>query len=466
MLSIGRSSFAHPARPRRRRLIQALAGVVAFGAALGAGPANAPRAAAATTTVVSITFDNQWANQLAAADALAAHDMPGTFYVISSWIGLPGFMSLGDLNTLVSQGHEIGGKTVTNRQLPAVTDADEVRREVCLGRNNLMALGFRVTSFAYPHAEYGSREQAIVQECGFNSGRGVGDLAETIPGGCTYPDCPYAETLPPAHLYSLRTPSDAEVTTTLADLQASVTNTAQNGGGWLAFSFHQICETSTPGCDPVYSVTPSFFSSFLDWLATQEANGVVVRTVDQAIGGAEQATVTAPVVPPAPVGTNALVNPTLTTADPSTPTNPQCWSPAQYGTHTAAFAWSSTGGQGGGGQETITMSSHVSGDAKLVTSFDLGQCAPTIVVGHSYQLRAYYTSTVPVFFTVYRRSAQGTWSYWTQSPTFPPAANWTSATWVTPAVPSGIEAISSGLTIDQDGSLSTSDYSTVDLGAA
>ena len=113
---------------------------------------------------------------------------------------------------------------------------------------------------------------------------------------------------------------------------------------------------------------------------------------------------------------------------------------------------------GGGGAETINLS-NVAGypneDANLVSTFDLGQCAPTATVGDSYQLSTYYQSSVPVYFNVFGRAADGTWSYWTGSPTFPATApgTWGVATWLTPAVPSSISALSYGMTINEDGTL-------------
>ena len=427
--------------------------------------APATRAAAATSpTTVSFTFDNQWSSQLTAAAALHAHGMAGTFYVISGWIGQTGFMSLSDLQTLAAQGQEIGGKTVNNSDLPTLSDA-EAEREICQGRNVLLADGFPVTDFAYPFADLNATDETLVKACGFNSGRGVGDLNSLDPGGCLFPDCPYAESIPPADPYKTLTPDDGESNTTLAEMEGDVTDANNNGGGWLQFSFHQICDVTTPGCDPIYSVSPTLFNQFLDWLQTQSANGVTVKTVQQVIGGAVQPAVTAPTVPPAPIGTNALVNPTLTTADTITPTNPACWSQDTFGTNSPTFAWSTTGGEGGGGQETVTMNNRVSGDAKLLTTFDLGQCSPTSVVGDTYSLSTYYKSTVPVFFTVYGRVADGTWSYWTQSPTFPASAGVSLATWRTPAVPATVQALSYGLTIDSNGTLTTSNYSLVDQGS-
>ena len=79
--------------------------------------------------------------------------------------------------------------------------------------------------------------------------------------------------------------------------------------------------------------------------------------------------------PPAPIGVNALVNPTLTLAD-GTNANPYCWTKAGYGTNAPTFAWSKTGGQPAAG--AITMRSWGSGDAKLIPTMDGGNCAPTV----------------------------------------------------------------------------------------
>jgi hypothetical protein len=437
---------------------------IAVTATVAIGLAAAPARAATSPVVVSLTFDNDWETQMTAAADMHAAGLPGTFYIISGWVGLPGFMSLSDLNTLVADGDEIGGKTVTDADLPTVSNA-EAQREICLSRDVLLDDGFQVTDFAYPFADLNAEDETLTQDCGFNSGRGVGNINSLDPGGCRFPDCPYAETIPPGDPYQINTPDDAESNTTLADLEGDVTDARNNGGGWLAFSFHQICDTSTSGCDPTYSFSPELFSEFVTWLQGEEADGVTVKTVQQVIGGSVQPAVTAPAAPAAPAGTNALVNPDLTSADPANPASPECWQQASYGTNSPAFSFAATGGNGGGGEETINMSDLSSGDAKLITTEDLGQCAPTVVAGDSYELSVSYKSTVPVFLTVYGRNASGTWSFWTQSPTVAPSSGWTTATWLTPQVPSTITALSYGMTIPGDGTLSTSDYSLVDIGS-
>jgi hypothetical protein len=442
---------------RSRRVAALLVATLLFTVGLAVTPAKA----ATSPVVVSLTFDNEWANQMTAAQAMHAAGMPGTFYVISGWIGTPNFLSMSQLQTLVSWGDEIGGKTVDNTDLTTTSSA-EAQRETCLGRDVLMGDGFTVTNFAYPFSEVNSTAKSVVQTCGMNSGRDVGNINSLERDGCRFPDCPYAETIPPADPYDIRTPGAITTTHTVSNVENEISQAVNHGGGWLVYTFHHICVQGTSGCDPVYSWSPTQFQQLVTWLKGQ--NSVSVKTVGQVIGGPTQPAVAAQMVPPAPVGTNALVNPTLTTTDPFTPGSPQCWKPTGYGTNSPSYKWSTTGGHGGGGMETITMSGYSSGDAKLVQPFDLGQCAPSVVVGDTEQLSAYYQSTVPVFFTVYQRNASGTWSYLTQSPTFAPQSGWTQASWLT-QIPSGVTAISFGLTIAGNGTLSTSDYSMVDIGS-
>ena len=55
------------------------------------GWAGAPAVAAATPlTIMSLTFDDGNADQLAAEQVLKAHGLVGTFYITTGWIGSSG----------------------------------------------------------------------------------------------------------------------------------------------------------------------------------------------------------------------------------------------------------------------------------------------------------------------------------------------------------------------------------------
>jgi hypothetical protein len=161
---------------------------------------------------------------------------------------------------------------------------------------------------------------------------------------------------------------------------------------------------------------------------------------------------------PAPPGVNALNNPSLETdgADGF----PHCWTGAGYGTNTPVWT-RVTDAADGSYAEQLALTSRTDGDAKLVPSWDSGNCAPLVTVGSTYTLGVAYKSTATTFFTLYRQDTAGTWAYWTQSPTFPASAGYTTATWTSPPVPDGTRAVTFGLTLDSVGQVTTDNYSFV-----
>jgi peptidoglycan/xylan/chitin deacetylase (PgdA/CDA1 family) len=159
-----------------------------------------PLAKAATNTVVSLTFDDGHASQYATLNMLQSKGMVGTYFINSAMVGTSSYyMSWSQIHDLYNAGNEIGGHTLHHTNLTTV-NSTTARTEVCQDRDNLLANGFSpVVSFAYPEAESNATAEQIVRDCGYSSGRGVGDVS--CGGGC-----PYAETIPPQNAYRLRTP--------------------------------------------------------------------------------------------------------------------------------------------------------------------------------------------------------------------------------------------------------------------
>ena len=259
-----------------RRPLTTVGALTVFLCSWAVGPTPA---AAAASTVVTIGFDDSTADQFAALPILRAHEMTATFFVNSGSIGDPEHLSWAQLHTLFNAGNEIAGHTLHHTNLAPLTDA-EARQEVCTDRNNLLAEGFSPTSFAYPFGSFDSGTELVVGDCGYNSGRGVSGISKTGP---------FAETIPPLDPYATRTPPNPKKSTKLSTLQQHVLNAEANGGGWVQFVFHRLCEQ----CGP-YAITPAKLTAFLDFLQGEVAGGrVVVQTTAQVIGGPVQA----PVVP-------------------------------------------------------------------------------------------------------------------------------------------------------------------------
>ena len=431
------------ASPRHRSRRLATFAVVLLGLVLPLVASQAAGAATVSTkTEISLTFDDGNADQMTALPILQKHNMHGTFYIISGSVDAPNYLTQANLATISGQGNEIAGHTVSHPDLTTVP-SDEAKRQICNGRAQLAAWGYSVTDFAYPYAALNPSVESIAQQCGFNSARGLGDIQSAH--GCT--GCDRAETVPPGDPYDLEAPDEIDTTWTLAQMEQVVT-TAERAGGWLMYTFHHIC-TGT-GCDSL-SISPTMLDQFLTWVQGQSGRGVTVRTVQQMIGGTVKPIVTAP-----PSTNTTLPNPSLeasTTGDGF----PDCFMPAGYGTNTPTWSRTTDAHTGTYAQQ-VSVTGYSNGDAELLPTFDLGACTPAVIAGDSYNLSIWYKSTAITQFSMYTRTANGFWSYWTSGPWLAPAATWTQATFATPAVPAGAVGVSFGLALIANGSLTTDDY--------
>lgn len=438
----------------RRRPVFGLS-VLAFVALFSVGvlslQAVTPPAKAATTTVVSLTFDDGNADQMSALPIMNKYNAKGTFYIISGAIGAPNYLTQANLQTIAGGGNEIGAHTVTHPDLTTVP-ADEAQRQICNSRAALASWGYQVTSFAYPYAASNASVKSIAQQCGMNSARGLGDLRSAH--GCN--GCPYAETIPAPDPYELKALDEHDNTWTLAQMQSAVTN-AERTGGWVPFTFHHICAGA--GCDPL-SITPTMLDQFLSWLSARTSLGTTVKTVNQVVGGTVKPVVTAP-----PSTNTSLVNTSLETSTSGTGF-PDCYMPGGFGTNTPTWA-RTTDAHTGTAAQRLTLTNYANGDAKLLPTFDLGACTPTATAGTAYTVGVWYKSTAITQFALYYRTSQGFWTYWTSGPWLAAAANWTQATFSTPALPADAVGVSFGLALIANGTLTTDDYSfTAGSGAA
>lgn len=401
-------------------------------------------------TVVSLTFDDGNSDQMGAAEVMAKYGLKGTFYIISGSVGSSGYVTRADLDTLAAQGNEIGGHTVSHPDLTTLSP-DEAKKQICFGRETLMDWGFPVRSFAYPYAASSPAVEKIVAECGYNSARGLGDVAPEFQIA--------AESVPPANPFLTKAPSQVDGKWKLEALQEAVTNAQAHGGGWVQLTFHHYDGHGS------LSVSAHTFTRFVEWLAEQSAShDIVVRTVGDVIGGPVRPVVptsisTGPVLAP---GVDGIVNGDLEkVSDPGVPT---CWWESHFGTNDSEF--SLVEGRSSKVASRIVMTDHTDGDAKLLPAFDLGECTPTIAEGHTYSLRSWYTSSTVTQFAVYLRNDLGGWEYWTSSPWFKSSSEWRQAEWTTPAVPPGYTGISFGLDVFRVGELTTDDVAIYDTDGA
>ena len=397
-------------------------------------------------TVVSMTFDDGWANQMGVLPGLQSHGYHATFYVISGKVGLPGRLTVANLHAIAAAGNEIAGHTTQHADLTTLKPVDQLRT-ICDDRVALTNMGFTVTDFAYPYGAYNAAVEQSVKECGYNSARATGGIGAGLS---------YAEKVPPTNPYAIKAVDSVVSTTTLSSLEATITAAMTHGGGWLPLEFHNECVA----CSNL-AVTPANFNALLDWMKSQESHGLVVKTVAQVINQPAK-----PVVP-GPTDNRpeaTIVNPSLEQAasahdSVSNSVLPYCFEAGGYGTNSGKWLRTNAVAHTGKWSEKVTVTSLVSGDRKLIIRRDEGTCAPGVVAGHSYTLGAWFKSNVPTRIVAYYGNVTGQWGYWAQSPVTPASAGWQHLTWTTPALPLGATHLSFGLQINGVGYLITDDYS-------
>ena len=418
--------------------------------------------AAPASTVVTLTFDDGDADQFAAARTMAEHDLAGTFYITTSWVGADGYLTREQVDTIAGAGHEIGGHTVTHSDLSAVP-LPEAAAEICTGRAVLDSWGHRPTSFSYPFMQAGPEVERLTADCGYDTARGLGDIAS--PFGCL--GCPVAETLPPANAQYLRAPAQIDAEWTLEHMKAAVTDAVRSGGGWVLLTFHRVCAPFGAACPADRATTPELFAAFTAWLDAfrdDPANGTAVQTVGQTVRGyagvdhpAYRPARTAEPRPPAPEAVNALLNPSLEDVDPATGL-PTCWQSGGWGENTPRWRTVSPGRTGDVAQH-LEMTGYTDGDAKLFSTMDLRTCAPTARPGATYEVGAWYRSTGRSQIALYYRTSSYDWVPWVSSPWFAPEpTTWTKARFVTPPLPEDATGLSFGLALAGNGTLTTDDY--------
>jgi peptidoglycan/xylan/chitin deacetylase (PgdA/CDA1 family) len=397
-------------------------------------------------TVVSIEFDDGIADQYGVRSILAHHKMKATFFVNSGNLINSYHMTWSQVHQLYAEGNEIAGHTVLHQHLSTLS-TEEAKREICDDRRTLLAQGFPVTDFAYPYGDYTGTTRSLVQECGYDSGRWI--LGVFSPS-CRRASCPFAESIPPTDSYLTRTPQNVLDTDSLANIEGYVTQAQQHGGGWVQLVFHHICNR----CE-LYATSKSIFSELLNWLATQK--NTTTDTVQQVMGGPLQPGVSGP----APVnlsGQNLLRNPSLEEEGLYNHGVPAGWETISYGANIATFARVNDA-HSGSYAERLEVTSLKSGAARLLSDFDLGQYAPTPEAGKTYEVGAYYKSTVPVLFYLFTRDHTGEWKFWTSSAAMRASPGWRKAKFTTPKIPNGVRGISVGLGIQQVGSVTMDDFS-------
>ena len=164
----------------------------------------------------------------------------------------------------------------------------------------------------------------------------------------------------------------------------------------------------------------------------------------------------------ASAGVNLVVNPGLTQPGAGFPA---CWSRSVTGATIASF---STAGDGRSGAVAmrLSVSRYTSGEA-LAMITENHACAPSVTVGHQYNLGVHYLSSTPnAVIEVYRHDEKTGWQFWMDLKNLPAAGTSRQASVRTQAIPAGTSQISFGVALYGTGTVITDDYSMADATVA
>jgi len=131
---------------------------------------------------VAITFDDGCeTDAVYAAPRLHELGFSATFFVVTTWVGRPGYISQRQLRELSEHGFEVGAHS---RSHPFLTDLDPValRSEIVDSKKELeQMLGHRVDHFSCPGGRWNHAVGTVAKDAGFRS------VSTSRPGTVTRP---------------------------------------------------------------------------------------------------------------------------------------------------------------------------------------------------------------------------------------------------------------------------------------
>jgi uncharacterized repeat protein (TIGR02543 family) len=220
---------------------------------------------------ISITFDDGRQTVFDYAyPLLEERGMVATYYVNPDNVGIPNLMTYSELQTLQTDGNEIGNHGKTHTDLTHLSNAS-LYQEIYSSKQTLQSQGLTINNFAYPYGNTNATVDSIVSQY-YRSGRLYVNNLETF----IFPLNSYYEILPgfvQMDGFAAETGND---TTLMPRLLAAV-DSVYSSNHLGVFSFHQVY----PGASNTSSaISTADFTTFLDYVASK---GIPTITVNQAL---------------------------------------------------------------------------------------------------------------------------------------------------------------------------------------
>jgi peptidoglycan/xylan/chitin deacetylase (PgdA/CDA1 family) len=125
------------------------------------------------TKPVIISFDDGWGDQFEyALPALEKYHYGATFFVVTNFVGAPGFLSWSQLQEIRMQGMEIGSHSRSHPHLAKTNNPGFLWDQIYTSKQILeRQLGAAVDEFAYPYGSYDTTTESTVRLAGYKAAR-------------------------------------------------------------------------------------------------------------------------------------------------------------------------------------------------------------------------------------------------------------------------------------------------------
>ena len=200
-------------------------------------------------------FDDGLASTYAIRSLFSDRDIVATMYVVSNWVGTPGYCTAAELQELNNLGWAIGNHSQTHPDFTTLSQA-QIQAQIANCAAVLDGLGLSRASLhvAYPYTSYNAATLAAMAAAGALSGRTGGGYGQG--------------TFDPDTVVRYQIPSNVISNTITLDGANVLVNAAIGTYGMTVLMFHGIVEAE-PG---IYEWLASDLESLLDYVLAYGCN--------------------------------------------------------------------------------------------------------------------------------------------------------------------------------------------------
>jgi len=258
-------------KEERKTLLVAICLVVSVALVAFSGTTYTAEGANPPQCAISIAFDDGTRNQFDYAfQLMKARGMVGTYYVTTDLIrdfsGKSNYISIAEIQTLQTDGNEIGSHCKTHTPLNTLSN-ESIREEFSASKQLLQSYGLTVDNVAYPHGATNPTVDSIAPEY-YRSAR----LHRGMPD--------FVMHFPVSQPIIVAWPGETGNATTVIPRLKWMVDHIYSEKGWGIIYFHNVIPNAY---NSPYTISTQDFAVFLDYVLSR---GIPTITVNQGLDAA------------------------------------------------------------------------------------------------------------------------------------------------------------------------------------